>query len=45
LEGVNKIEEELGGFREVFHTGGWGRGVGAPIVGEVRRKSINEEGM
>jgi hypothetical protein len=45
LEGVSEWEEELCGFQEVFHAGDWGRGVGAPIVGEFRRYSIEEEGM
>jgi hypothetical protein len=45
LEGVSETEKELRGFREVFHAGGRGREVGAPVGGEYRRKAIEEEGM
>jgi hypothetical protein len=42
---VSELEKELRGFREVFHAGGRGRGVGALVGGEFRRHAIEEEGM
>jgi hypothetical protein len=40
LEGVNNLEQKLGGFREVFHTGGRIGGAGVPGVGEFRGEAI-----
>jgi hypothetical protein len=45
LESVCELEMELCGFREVLHMGGLGRGVVAPVGGELRRHTIFEEGM
>jgi hypothetical protein len=45
LEGVCDLEEKLGWFLEVLHTGGQSGGAGAPNVGEFRDESIEKEGM
>jgi hypothetical protein len=45
LESVSELEKELCGFREVFHAGGQGRGVVAPVGGEFRRHAIGDEGL
>jgi hypothetical protein len=45
IESVCELEKELGGFQEVLHTGGLGRGVVAPVGGEFRRNAIFEEGL
>mgnify|MGYP003692232861 CR=1 FL=1 len=45
LEGVSDLEQKLGGFREVFHTGGRSVGAGVPSVGEFRGEAIYHVGL